>query len=223
MFTWTFKRWAVAIAVFVAGCGETEPTFAFLSPEMGPSAEDRDLAQRPLERTRLSGIRVATPEGYCIDRRTRAPTFAMVFPCATLTRDPVPASMTNAAMRVTIGPELSTGFDATAIENALDTAPGRAALSRSGQADDVTLLETIRREGVVYAYIRDRAENPMGAAHDTEWRAITSVGGRMISLSASGYGQSAIDDDDGLRLLEQLLVSITAANRQGDGLSDLFR
>ncbi len=199
---------------------------AFLSPEGGLSDEDRALVQRPLERARISGVQVVPPKGYCIDRRSRSAGFALVFPCATLTRDPVADNLTNGAVRITIGPALGAGFDSSALEGSLDTSPGRAALSRSGRAEDVTLLRTISRAGVVYAQIEDRGENPLGAGQTAEWRAITSIGGRLVSLAVSGYGEIDLDGDAGLALLERCLVSMAQANRApaggGGALSDLL-
>ncbi|WP_376875527.1 hypothetical protein [Albirhodobacter sp. R86504] len=155
-------------------------------------------------------MKFTAPRGYCVDAQaTRATAdggFALFGSCASLnplrsfSRPKLPVAL--AAMVTGAGPEQPLRQSFPALERFFQSRAGRAALSRTGDASTVALIE-LRREGdILMIHLTDTSVMTDSAQmSETYWRALASIGGRMVSLSALPRAGYEIDDADQRALL----------------------
>jgi hypothetical protein len=133
--------------------------------------------------------------------------------CAWLRR-PATAWINNhvpAVITVTIGEAGSAGIVAdggTALAAFFQTTSGRAALSRTGTADRVQIVQAANSNGAFTLRIVE-------AGVGDYWRAIAGISGRLVTLSVQGPTGSTLDPTTGRRLLDASLVAMRAANARG--------
>lgn len=197
MSTWTSRVRRAALLLLVA------------VPVSGAAAED-------------AGVRIAAPRGYCISESDAAAGIVLIGTCAGMKGAArSPRSAPPAILTATVGP----GGSAIVIDgneselSAFFTSPqGHRALSRSGRASSVVVLETAvlpdARNGPAFLLrARDIAPFPGGRATDDYWRALMPVGDRMITLTVLGLQAAPLDRDTGLGLLRDFVTSMRRANR----------
>ena len=154
-------------------------------------------------------MKVSAPRGYCVDReatQTRADggfvlfgSCAALYPLRSLTWPEHPVAL--AAMVKGAGPETPLRKSFPALESFFGSAAGRAALSRTGVSESVKILG-FRREGdVLLIQLSDSSPASGGAMAQTYWRALASIGGRMVSLSALPRADVKIDSEAQIALL----------------------
>jgi hypothetical protein len=185
MSTWTSK--ALLLTLALAACVPAGASFK--SPRTAPV---------------LAGaVQVGVPRGYCIDRRAgreAADTAVIVMGRCRTDVDAAPAVLTTA-----IGPAASGGVLAgggAALAAFFTSDAGRAALSRNGRADAVTILQA---KMVGPAFILRIADRNAGAS----WRGVSSVMGRLVTVTVT-FPDGA--DTDGEALLIDTLRLIRQAN-----------
>ena len=148
-------------------------------------------------------VQVGVPAGYCIDRtagREDGDTAIIVMGKCREDAAAVPAVLTTA-----IGPAASAGALAgggQALASYFTSDAGRAALSRTGRADDVTVLVA---KGVADAFvlrIRDRDAGDY-------WRGVAPVAGRLVTITVDAPGADAAA---GEAILTQSLTAMRRAN-----------
>ena len=152
-------------------------------------------------------IRVVAPRGYCIEPQSAAGSAqtAVVF----LGRCAARSKVVAALVTISIGAEASGGVmtaGGVALAAFFQSEEGRATLSRSAKAEDVTLISASGSESVLWLYLND-------AAIGSYWRAISAISGRLVTLSATGTVEHPLLPEDGRALLEASYSALQKANR----------
>lgn len=162
---------------------------------------------------------LAAPPGYCVDPTALqdAPEGAFVLwgNCAAIAGDPKGAKPAEKAMlSATIGPlsRATTVASARGYERFFRSEAGRAALARSGLAQDVKILAVKREGGLLLLKIADRSAPTEAPVDDVYWRAITRFDGRVSALSVLPLAGSTMEDETQIALLQAFDETIRAAN-----------
>ena len=191
MSTWTNKAVVLVLLGGLVGCvpGSPSPSFGFSAPRAAPV---------------LGGaVQVGLPRGYCIDRRAGqegSDTAVVVIGRCRNDLDTSPALLTTA-----IGPAGSAQVLAGGGQTLADyftSAPGRAALSRSGRASAVDIVQAKSVGPAFVMRIRDGAVGEY-------WRGVLPVAGRLVTITVDVPAETQAD---GEALLEQALQAMQQAN-----------
>ncbi len=156
------------------------------------------------------GFAVAAPAGFCVTGQSAGggAAFAAFARCAGSAGEP-------ALLTATVGaPGSGAGGtpDAAALAEWFRSDAGRRALSRSGQAATVTLHEVVAAEDAVILRLTD-VSRAGPAVEGESFRAIAAVGGRLVTLSATGGPGAPLARDGGRRLIGAFLAALRRANR----------
>ena len=167
---------------------------------------------------------IAGPTGFCVDAETSRPSRAaptiLLVPCAMLAPDGAAGagamvSGPQPILSVTLAAEGAEPPPVEALALWAGTRRGRAALSRAGRAETVTLTDARIEDNVAYLTLSDSARFPGAAVAPDYWRAIFVLRGRVAS--ASVYLPASEDADAraarGAALQAALVASLRAANR----------
>jgi hypothetical protein len=213
MSTWTSRLGGLALVAGLSGCVAGGGALA-------PAADP------PPSRMAVAGgsVIVAGPKGFCIDRgasrdRRGESALTVLSPCGGLgggllaPRPRHPAVLT-AAVAGGAG-LLPVAVPAPDLAGFFRSDRGRAALSRSGKGDTVTVLETLAADGAFLLHLSDTAPFSWGAVQPTYWRALLSVDGRMVTLSVLGLPDSPLGRDDGLALLRDFVTALRESTARG--------
>ncbi len=151
-------------------------------------------------------IQVRAPRLYCIDSQTVRSVgdtaVVLIGPC---TQGGLVAA---ALVTVTIGRFASAGVmlaGAEALEAFMASEAGRRALSRSGRARDVEVLESGVLEGRLLLHLKDRMAGEY-------WRAVIGIKGRLVTISASGAAGVPLTSQAGRKLVDETGDAMIAAN-----------
>lgn len=150
----------------------------------------------------------AAPAGYCIAPGTgqrQADSAVVIMGRCSATGTAVPALLT-----LTVGEAGTAGAMAgggAALTAYFTSAPGRAALSRSGRAGDVEVVSASGVGDDFLLRVRDRVAGEY-------WRGITGLRGRLVSVTAAGSEAQALDPEQGRTLVEAALAALRRANTQ---------
>ena len=161
------------------------------------------------------------PTGYCIDRAATRDgpdgAFVLFGTCAALAgsrsagQPDKPALLTVSVLPG--APDDTTFTDSfPALTNFFRSAPGRAALSRSGDADDVTVQSVVSSGGALLLELRDLSAARGQPVEPDYWRAVLSLEGRMVTVSALGLRDRPLTSAEKRQTLETLIARIRAAN-----------
>ncbi|WP_232520652.1 cation transport ATPase [Rhodobacter sp. CZR27] len=157
------------------------------------------------------GVHVAAPAGYCIDREASAGHGLVLMGRCEGDSERPPAILT-----AVVGPSGS-GMDVRARGQELaaffSSTEGRAALSRSGNARRVELLEARGRGEAFLLRLRDTSPGHHGQTEG--WRAVLSLNGRLVTLTATGTGAAPLSRENGKRLIGAFVDAMEAANPRG--------
>ena len=117
-----------------------------------------------------------------------------------------------ALVTVTVGRTASAGVmlaEPEALRAFMSSPAGRRALSRSGQAADVAVLESgVLGGDRLMLHLNDREEGEY-------WRAILGIKGRLVTISASGAEGVPLTPAQARRLVDQTVAAMRAANPAG--------
>jgi hypothetical protein len=190
MSTWTSKAGLLSVVV-LAACVQGLPTapIAFSSPRAAPVLD--------------GAVQVGLPRGYCIDRRAgreEGDTAVVVMGRCRDDLDTAPALLTTA-----IGPAGSAQVLAGGGQSLADyftSAQGRAALSRSGRASAV---EIVQAKSVGTAFMMRIRDGAVGEY----WRGVEPVAGRLVTITVE---VAAGTEDSGEALLDAALLAMRRAN-----------
>jgi hypothetical protein len=164
------------------------------------------------EITILDGqITVRAPAFYCVDLQASrgGEDTAVVL----IGRCTVNGQVAAAVVTVTVGRSASGGVmlaGAEALRQFLRSPEGRKALSRSGRAQDVAVLQSGVVDGTLLLHMND-------ALAGEYWRAIIGLRGRLVTVSALGPERAPLPPEDGRRLVEQTVAALTKANPVSQG------
>lgn len=167
-------------------------------------------------------VTIAGPSGYCIDRGAARDgaegAFVLLGTCAALSGVPRPGMpAAPAVLTATVRPGAPQGAPFSdsfpAMARFLRAAPGRAALSRTGRAGSVSLAEVRSRGEVLYLRVNDTSANPGQPLEPEYWRAILSLRGQIVTLSALALRARPLPAAEKRRALEAFVAEVQAANR----------
>jgi hypothetical protein len=158
-------------------------------------------------------FRIAAPPGFCLAEgavaRQRGSDFAAFAPCT-------PGSAAMAVLSATVGaPGSAQPIEARTMAAFVSSPAGRSALSRARNAQSVTVHEVLAVDDAILIRLTDRARPPAAIAPGESWRAITSVDGRLLTLSASPGQGSTLSRDAGRALIGRFVTAMRAANAGG--------
>ena len=166
-----------------------------------------DLPGTTPQVTVLGGeITVRAPQFYCVSEgssRSSADTAVVV-----IGRCAENGLVSAALVTVTIGRFASGGVmlaGAEKLRDFLRSAAGRKAMSRSGRAGDVAVLQSGVVDGTLMLHLNDRMAGDY-------WRAIIGLKGRLVTISASGAEGAPLTPADGQRLVEETVAALIRAN-----------
>lgn len=163
-------------------------------------------------------VTVAGPRGYCIDRSASrdgvSGAFVLMGSCASLTGSRAAglperlAILTASVGAPAAEPDLAVALPGLA--QFFQSRAGRAALSRTGQAETVTVERVSAAGDVLYIRLSDSAEG-----HGVEpayWRAVMAVADRIVTLSVLSPTQGPLGSAEQRAVLEQFVARMRAAN-----------
>ncbi len=190
---------AVFGMVLVALCGVLACT-----PGGGPMGTAREAEI-------LGGaLRIGPPQGYCIDRAASQDHADSAVVLMGRCNDAAPVA--PAVISLTIGEAGTSAVLAAGgqeLANYFTSAPGRAAVARSGRASDVRVLEAFGKGqtggGAFLLHLADRAVGDY-------WRAVVGVRGRLVTVSVTPPEGRPLPPEAGRALLEQVLAGLIRAN-----------
>lgn len=195
MFTWISRASRLALILWLAAC------------QVSPGAFARPEGLRQI--AVLDGaIQVAAPSGYCVDkgsaRQQNDGAVVLIGRCRAGTQVP------PALISVTIGGVASASVisdGGVALAAFFETADGRAALSQTGQANNVQIAQTATVEG---AFVMRIVDTDVGEY----WRAVLGISGRLVTLSVQGPQGSTLAPRAGQQLLSATIATMRRANAQ---------
>lgn len=164
-------------------------------------------------------LTLAAPPGYCLEPGTtqqRAEGAILLFGRCAGQSQRAPAVLTAAVGAPGSGTGLAPATDGAALAAFFRSDAGRRALSRRGRAADVQVLEARGRADAFLIRLRDSGAAraaAAGAVQAESWRAVLPLRGRLVTLTAAGPADAALDRDAGLALLSAFVTATVAANR----------
>lgn len=177
----------------------------------------------PPQRMALAGgqVVIAGPRGFCIDRaassaRAAEQAIVVLSSCRALGGGILARAPTDSAiLTATLAPaglQLDIAEAANQMKRLFASEQGRAALSRSGRAATVRVIESFAAEDAFFLRLSDTSPFPGGAVSAEYWRAIFAMDDRVMTISAHGLAGNPLQRNDGIRLLREFKLSIRAAS-----------
>lgn len=168
-------------------------------------------------------VRLAGPAGYCVDMQAvdagETSVFVLLASCAALNGEgPSPRQTAVLTASVAEGAPSAAPLEDSFPEMAafFRSEQGRAALSRVGAADSVTVQTVTALDGVMYLRIADAAAAAGGQPVEPEyWRAVFALKGRIVTLSVLGARDRPLAAPDKRRLLDAFVRAVRRANGVG--------
>ncbi len=166
-----------------------------------------------------AGLIVAGPRGYCVDRAASRDSaeaaFVLLGSCAAIARSPLapspPVPVILTASVIPGGTDISAQLEPLAAF--FRSEGGRAALSRSGEAATVEIVDIFDRDGALFILAADTSEAGSGAVVEAEyWRVILALNGHIVTLSSMGLRDRPLSREDKRAALEAFLLRLRAAN-----------
>jgi hypothetical protein len=149
-------------------------------------------------------LRVAAPQGYCIDTRASHETgdgaVVLMGRCSESSAA-APGLITLTAGAPGSSDALKAG--GRALTDYFTSAAGRAALARDGRASSVRVKMVSVADGALVLNVSDRTAGDY-------WRAILGVKGRLVSISVTAPGGGALPE--GRAMLDKAVAAFRAAN-----------
>lgn len=167
-------------------------------------------------------VTVRAPDFYCVDRESSRSgddtAVVLIGRCAAKGR------AAAALVTVTVGQSASGGVMASGPEplrQFLVTPAGRKAMARSGRAEDLEVLQSDVVDDVLFAQVND-------ALAGEYWRAVISLKGRLVTVSALGPEGVPLGPEEGRHLVEETVAALIEANpavrhQQEGGFTDPAR
>lgn len=193
MSIWISKARILAVLSLIAlsGCDE-------LDLAQGANGEG---AKAVTQASLASGqVRVAAPDGYCIDPRSLRTRFALLGRCDTLG---VRGFYNDRDLAIITASTLTVDADTAS--------PDAAALSAQGQ-----VVRTEERGGLPFVQLRD-GNNRIDGVSDTYWRTAIVLNEQLVSFVLYAPPDSPALGRDGARLLERTILATRQATRLADG------
>ena len=164
---------------------------------------------RPAAPVLDGAIAVAGPRGYCVDpamTREQGDTAVIL-----MGRCKYALAVEPALLTMSVGPTASAGVLAgggPALTAFFTSRDGRAALSRFGNAGDVTVIQALTAGEAYLLHLNDKAVG-------NYWRAVVGLNGRLVTISANGAQEdrsASLTPAAGRALLDATLAALRRAN-----------
>lgn len=174
------------------------------------------------ETTRVAdrAVTIGGPDGYCVDplgsNELEESSFVILGSCAALREDPDSphpvrlAVLTATVSKSTGGPRVADTLDELA--EVFASPAGRAMMSRSGDAESVSLLETQASDGVLLLRLQDNSPFDGPEVSGEYWRALLDAGGRLVMLSVIPLRSAPLSAEASRALLDAFLARVQREN-----------
>lgn len=188
MTTWTFKGPLAALALLtLIGCEAGQG--AKLAP--GASSGAGQQAARPLSRTQMAGgVVLVAPSGFCIDRTSLEPRFAVMARCDGLGVAPAGG---GAAPRGLITVSLT--------KRKAGSLPTAAQIATASQ---LAVVDTVE-ESQDQVTFRAQGRIPVSGLSATQWRGVAHIGGQTAGIAVYGPERSEIVTKIGRAIMHQMI------------------
>lgn len=192
MTIWNFSRFAAISALtFMAGCNTTNSLSFAAAPT--PKVTQAKLAD--------GAVTLVTPYGYCVDERSvrtrNSESFALIARCDTLGVDGFFEGHELVMIAV------------TTVEWTDGAQPSATQLAQSAGGAEVLKQRSVN--GVPLLQLRDK-NHGVAKASPNYWRGAFVANDQLVGVALYGNEDSAASNDDGGRILENLIVKTRAAN-----------
>lgn len=191
MTTWTFRALIASLALgFLSACDATT-----LGPPAVDAGEPQALGRVALAKGALT---LVPPQGFCIDRSSIKPRFALMARCDALG---APASS-------------SIGAPVALITVSLLEAAASAPLPTPAQTATAANLVKVSNPSDAKDMILYRAEGPVPVAglDPRHWRGTARAGGFILGVALYGPPDSRAQSDEGRDIVRELIARTIAAN-----------
>lgn len=214
MSIWTSRSALVLATCLLAGC------------EAGISV-GRDFAGALFPREAPDSYAVANnavivsgPPGYCIDpdeSQDGITAFVLLGSCASITRNPrADTPIDLALVTVTVSSDAETFLDIDTVAEELyafiQTDPGRATLSRSGDPASVVIRETRVEDGALLFRAEDVSPGRPDGTGSEFWRALLDVNNTLVTVSVLSLEDRPISAARGMNTLSNTIREIRNAS-----------
>jgi len=190
MSTWISERFRIVLCLcLVTAACEGSGGFVSSNSGQGFANPRRDMS---LQSADLAGgaLTLTPPAGFCVDKRSLEPGFAIVARCDSLgARGPVRDAPLGMILVSVTGPTRS------------DVALGRALAALQPQGAET--LETRVRDPVALAHLQGPTPEGIDRRH---WRGLAQIGPHLLGLTAFAPTGGELSGPAGGRLLEQLVA-----------------
>lgn len=159
-------------------------------------------------------IVATSPAGYCVDDVSSQPAndFAILAPCASLgAAGDIPQIVGFATVQVGPAESGSVATDEIALRDFLITDEGSSLLSQTGEAAEVDVLSTQAFNSLVMIHFTDDGPPPLAGLQSEEWRAFTTINGRLVTIGVRGLAVAPLTDGPGATLLKLIIAGVQAA------------
>ena len=167
---------------------------------------------------------ISGPAGYCIDKAVARDTadgaFVLLGSCAALAQSAAAGQpVAPAILTASVSPAGAQpiGGQLPALNAYFLSGEGRAALSRSGRAQSVTVAQAWGSGGVFYLVAQDSSPSGGQRLQSTFWRAVFDVKGRIVTLNVAGLKNQPLGPEAGRATLEAFVRQVQRENRTGLG------
>jgi hypothetical protein len=189
--------------------------------DMAATGTSVDPAHRPVRAVTLpiSGVSVAGPSGYCVDpvsvRDNAKGSFALLGNCNGLSGRNNPALKgKTAVLTLSVATPMTETeeFDPPSYEAYFASETGRRALSRSGSAKTVELIESEARGDMVLLHVRDSAPMTLRGQGREYWRALFLLDGRLVTATATPFAEAPMSETQLRALLDRFVTELKRRN-----------
>lgn len=238
MSTWTSRLGPVLIAAAAAlpAAADVDPpastalprtqSAAGLTPQGQPApqtAVEGKIPGKPAPRALAllnGGIVISAPTGYCVDmtvlRSEVANAFVLLGSCAALEgkgQQGKQSALLTATVTTPAAGSAPLAQTFPALAGFLQSEPGRAAMSRVGDARTVRVISVSATDDVLYVRAADAAAAAWGQPVEQDyWRAVFEANGKYVTLTALGLKDRPVGAAERRRLLDAFVRSVRKAN-----------
>lgn len=164
-------------------------------------------------------VKIAGPEGYCVDptgtNDGTTSAFVLLGNCAAIPgsrRDAEPANPAILTALVGDNPGDAVATRLAEMDSYLRSDVGRTALSRSGDAGSVEVLDSFAQDDVLFMRARDTSTASDPAMSADYWRAFFDARGALVTLSVVGVKSSPLPPQTGLQTLQAFTALVRTRN-----------
>lgn len=212
------RNWLISTsaALALAGCGE--------NPLPGIDAGGPNEA---LTEVTVTSDRVVLrgPDGFCVDPTSsnhRPSKAFMVFGnCAAIAADEeLPQPYVNAIVTAAVLPagrnEPSIASSSVALAALFNSDAGKAALSTSGNANSVEILDSFSRNDAFFIHAKDKSAPALPGTSNTYWRGYFDVRKSVVAVSVFGLDDAPLSSSEGLQTLYDFGNALLKSQKPSD-------